>query len=204
MKRFIVGCAFAVLLAGSAALAQEHHAPAAATEETHGEGGGHAASLDKWKWANFILLAGIAGYFIHKHGGGFFAARTAGIQRGIAEAKALREQAEARYTEIERRLAGLGAEIGQLRAQAHAEAAAERDRIRQETQRELAKIAAQAERDIGAASKAAQQELRSHAAALAVGLAERKIRQRLTRETDAALVASAAAELSKHMEARAS
>src|ERR1035441_4856635 len=37
------------------------------------------------KWANFLLLAGLLGYFIGKHAGPFFAARSAGIRRDMDE-----------------------------------------------------------------------------------------------------------------------
>ena len=69
--------------------------------------------------------------------------------------------------------------------------------VREETQREMDKIRKQAEQDIAAAAKAATQELREHAAKLAVALAEQKIRAELTPEVDAELVAAVAADLGR-------
>src|ERR1035437_2398861 len=67
MATVALGLAFT----GSAALAQEH------------EGGGKKPETfaEKYelelKWANFLLLAGVLGYFIGKNAGPFFAARSA-------------------------------------------------------------------------------------------------------------------------------
>ena len=68
------------------------------------------------------------------------------------------------------------------------EAALEGDRIRQETQRELAKIQANADREISSALKAAQIELKSYSAQLAINLARNKVRQRMTPADQDALV----------------
>ncbi len=94
-------------------------APAVEPEETHQTEGRQDLAL--WKLANFVLLAGIAGYFIYKKGGAFFTARTAQIRRGLEEAAQARQDAEARYAEMERRLANLAVEIEGLREQAHQE-----------------------------------------------------------------------------------
>lgn len=153
----------------------------------------HGESADRttlWKGANFVILAGVAGYFIYKKGGAFFAGRTAEIQRGLTEAARLKAEAEARYAEMDRRLAELGAQVETLRQQARQESGTEGERLRQETGRELKRIQAQSEQEAATAVKAARQELRAYSAELAVGLAAGKIRARLTQEADGALVAS--------------
>lgn len=155
--------------------------------QQHGESGDRTTL---WKLGNFVILAGIAGYFIYKKGGPFFAGRTAEIRRGLTEAARLKAEAEARYAEVERRLADLGAQVGSLRQQAHQESEAEGDRLRRETERELKNIQTQTEQEISTAVKAARQELRAYSAELAVGLAAGKIRARLTPEADGVLVAS--------------
>lgn len=183
MKR-IATLARLLVLAGACALllaAQPGEA------EPQGESG-HDVTL--WKLGNFVLLAGVAGYFIYRKGGAFFAGRTAEIRRGLAEAATIKAEAEARYAEVERRLAELGAQVESLRQQAHQESGAEGERLRLETGRELKRIQEQAEQEISAAVKAARQELRVYSAELAVGLAAGKIRARLTPEADGVLVAS--------------
>ncbi len=160
---------------------------ASAMAAEHG-GTGESGNEILWKVANFAVLAGALGYFISKKAGAFFASRTAEIRRGIEEAWRLRKDAEARYAEIEQRLANIGADIDNLRKQAGEESAAEGERVRAETGRDMKKIQAQAEQEIAAAAKAARQELRAYAAGLAIELAERKIREQLTPDSDNALV----------------
>jgi len=151
--------------------------------------------ITAWKLANFILLAGGLGYLIYKKGGAFFRARSEQIRKGIAEAARFKEEAEARYADIEQRLAGLTAEIEHLRKTAREESAAEGERVRLETERNLKKIQAQAEQEIASASKAARQDLRAYSAELAIRLAEQRIRARMTAEIEDQLVASTIAEL---------
>ncbi|MBI3473660.1 MAG: ATP synthase F0 subunit B [Candidatus Solibacter usitatus] len=184
MKPF-AGLLIAVLLLGSSLYSQEH----AATAEQHGTAAeSPEPDLTLWKWANFALLAGALGFLIVKNAGPFFASRSAEIRRGLEEARQARADAEARSAQIEKMMANLGAEIEALRGAAHNEAAAEGERIRQETARELAKIQAQADQDLASALKAAQADLKRHAARLAIELARQKIQQRLTPGDQDALV----------------
>jgi F-type H+-transporting ATPase subunit b len=143
-----------------------------------------------WKWANFIILAGVLGYFIYKNAGAFFRSRTEAIRRGIEEADGLRRDAELRAAEIERRMNNLQDEIDSLRKTAREEMAAENQRLRRETEEDLQKIRKQAEQEISSAAKAARHEVRAHAAELALGLAASKIRDRLSPAADDLLIAS--------------
>jgi F0F1-type ATP synthase membrane subunit b/b' len=149
-----------------------------------------ADRLLPWKAANFALLAGALGYIAYKKGGAFFAARSEAIRRGLDEAARASREAEARYAEMERRLANLGEEVEKLKAQASEEAGAEGERVRAETGRAIQKAGDQAAQDIAAAAKAARQELRAYGAEMAVSLAEKRIRERLTPDSDGALVAT--------------
>jgi F-type H+-transporting ATPase subunit b len=155
-------------------------------QEKGGEGEG--GSLEIWKWANFLVLAGALGYMIGKNAPAFFAARSEQIGKDMADARQEREAAEARAAEVDRRLANLEAEIASLRARAQEEAEAETQRLAEHTATEIARIQARAEQEIVSAGKAARLELKRHAAELAIGLAEQKIRSRLTPETQDSLV----------------
>lgn len=167
-----------LLFAGAAALAAQHG------ESAHG--GTDNTTL--WKLLNFGMLVAGLGFLIYKKAGGFFAARSAEIRKGLVEAAKVKEDAENRYAEMERRLKAIGTEVEALRKQAREESAAESARARAETERELKKIQAQAEQEIAAAAKSARQELRAYSAELAIGLAASKIKQRLTPDTDKAIV----------------
>ena len=150
--------------------------------------GGEGGSLEIWKWANFLVLAGGIGYLIGKKGGPFFAARSAKIRQDMIEAGDARKQAETRAAEVDRRLANLEAEIAALRAESGKEEEAEAAGFGRHTAAEIAKTQAQAEQEIAAAGKAARLELKRYCADLAVGLAEQKIRARMTPETQDELV----------------
>ena len=145
-------------------------------------------SLQIWKWANFLVLAGALGYLIGKKGGPFFAARSVKIRKDMVEAGEVRTEAETRAAEVDRRLANLEAEIAALRAASGKEEEAEAGRVGRHTAAEIAKTQANAEREIAAAGKAARMELKRYCADLAVGLAEQKVRARMTPETQDALV----------------
>jgi F0F1-type ATP synthase membrane subunit b/b' len=145
-------------------------------------------SLQIWKWANFVVLAGGLGYLIGKNGGPFFAARSVKIRQDMIDAGDVRQDAEARAAEVDRRLANLEAEIAALRADSGKEEEAETGRFGRHTAAEIAKTQAQAEQEIAAAGKAARLELKRYCADLAVGLAEQKIRARMTPETEDELV----------------
>ena len=148
------------------------------------EGGG----LQIWKWANFVVLAGGLGYLIGKKGGPFFAARSLKIRQDMIDAGEVRRQAEERAAEVDRRLANLEAEIALLRADSGKEEEAEAGRFVLHTAAEVAKTQVRAEQEIAAAGKAARLELKRYCAELAVGLAEEKIRARMTPETQDGLV----------------
>jgi F-type H+-transporting ATPase subunit b len=162
-----------------------------ATQEAH-----HAEpDMTGWKWANFAILAFALGYLAVKQGGPFFASRSVEIRKGIEDAQKLRADAEARAAEMDARLANLGVEVEAMRKAAKDEAAQEGARIRQETERELAKIQTNADQEIANALKTAQMELKSYSAQLAVDLARKKVRDRMTPADQDSLVQAFTADL---------
>lgn len=157
----------------------------------HGEG--HDGAMPNeiwWKWANFGILAIVLGWLIGKHAGPFFKARTASIQQGIAEARQMKADADARAAAIEAQLDSLKAEVESLRSGAAEEMQAESARLQAETETQLAKIQARSEAEIAAAAKTASQELKAHAANLAVLLAQEQLRTRITQDTQDRLLQS--------------
>ncbi len=152
-------------------------------------------SLELWKWANFLLLAGLLTWAGRKSAAAFFAARSLEIRRSLVEAQEAQANAERRASEVDRRLASLGAEIEALRREAAAEQEAEAGRARREMAAELAKIERHAEREIAAAVKQARLDLKRYSAELALQLAERKIAARMTPPTQEALIDSFARQM---------
>jgi F-type H+-transporting ATPase subunit b len=167
--------------------------------QTHSKSEDHAVL---WKLVNFVLLAGAFGYLMRTKGRVFFAARSKQIFHDLEESARLSREAEARYAEIGFRLASLSTHVEALREQAREESAAEAQRARQEIERDLKRIRMQAEQEIGAAAKAARQQLRAYTAELAVGLAEKKIRERLTPDSEALLLEGTLQDLEQRATAR--
>jgi len=159
--------------------------PAAALRAA--EQGGHD-NLMLYRVVNFLLLGAGLGYLIKKKAGGFFSGRGEAIRRELAEARRLLEESRGRTQGVEERLARLGREIEELRSAGKAEIAAEHARLEQQAEQTIRKILAQAEREMGAAAKAARMELKTYAASLAVDLAEKRVAGRITPRHQQALV----------------
>lgn len=137
---------------------------------------------------NFAVIAGVVIWFSRTRLPGIFRERTASIQNAMREAQLASEEAGRRLAGIEARLSKLDAEIGEMRAAAEKDAAAEEARIHAAAAEEGRKIAQAAEEEIAAAALAARRELTAHAANLAVSLAGKQIK--LDTATDQALVRS--------------
>ncbi|HUA63139.1 MAG TPA: ATP synthase F0 subunit B [Verrucomicrobiae bacterium] len=145
-------------------------------------------SLLIWKWANLVVLAGGLGYLMAKSLPPLFAARTQAILKDMLESQKVRQEADARAAEVDRRLDAIDQEIAALKAESHAETTAEADRLAKHAAGEIARIRAQAEREISDAGKTAQKELRRYTAGLAIELAGKKIGARMTPANEDRLV----------------
>ncbi len=182
MRRLVL----ALVLVCGLCFAQEHgeekkegHA-GAATEE---EGG-----LGVWKWANFLILAGGLGYLIGKNAGPFFANRSMNIRKDMEESLRQRQEAEANAADVDRRLANLDNQIAALRNEGEAEFKRTAERIARQIEEDVAKVQMHASQEVASAGKAAHAELKRYSAELAVGLAEQKVRARMTPAAQQGLV----------------
>lgn len=144
---------------------------------------------------NFLGVAGFFYILLKAKLPQAFRDRTAAIQKGIKDAEAASADASRRLSDIESRLSKLDAEVGEIRASAEREAAAEEQRIRQAAEEDKQKIVAAAEAEIDAIARNARRELKGYAASLAVDLAAREIR--VDDRTDQALVREFVEQLGK-------
>jgi F-type H+-transporting ATPase subunit b len=142
---------------------------------------------------NFAVIAGVLIWAGKKFLPGIFRDRTAAIQKAMQEAQKASAEARQKLAEIEARLQKLDVEIGMMRDSAEKEGEAEEARIKAAAQEDAHKIVAAAEQEIAAAAKAARRQLTSHAADLAVGLAQKQIR--VDAATDKTLVRNFAGQL---------
>lgn len=142
---------------------------------------------------NFVVIAALIIWAGRKFLPGIFRDRTAAIQKAMQEAQKASEEARAKLAEIESRLQRLDVEIGAMRDAAEKEGAAEERHIKAAAEEDARKIVAAAEQEIAAAAKAARRQLTTHAADLAVGLAQKQIH--VDAATDQSLVRNFAAQL---------
>jgi F-type H+-transporting ATPase subunit b len=178
----------------SAAAPQEPAAPPAA----HGEGapaegqgnheGGGSLLGTLGRVFNFAVLVGVLVYFLRAPIAGYLSRRSTEIRRDLTTAAETREAATAELAAVEQKLKALPGEIEALKVRGAREVAAEEARIRQAADAERERMLEQTRREIDLQVKAAERELTRQAADLAVGLAAERIKQTITSEDQARLV----------------
>jgi F-type H+-transporting ATPase subunit b len=136
--------------------------------------------------ANFAVLALLLGFALLKTMPKLLRDRSAAIQKHLVDARVATEEANARLSSVEDRLAKLDGQIAEMRAQAEKDAATEEQRMRAAVENEKTRILAAADQEIASASMMAQRTLQRYAAELAIEQAARKLV--VTAETDRLLV----------------
>ena len=136
---------------------------------------------------NFLIVVFAVGIPLFRFLPRFLRNRKEKLQADIASARKVTEDANARLSAVEARLASLGEEIQKFRAEVERESAGDEARIKASLEEESARIVASAEQEIGMAAAQARRGLRNFAADLAIDQAARQLT--LTAETDRALIA---------------
>ena len=153
--------------------------------ETAEEDPAASATGTVFRWLNFLLVFGGAGYLLKKYGAPFFRANAKAIAASITEASAAKADASRELREAETRVAHLDQELAGVREAARRESAAEAERLRASGHAEIEKINQAARAELAAAERAARQDLRALAASMAVERAGALISSRMTPETRA-------------------
>ena len=120
--------------------------------------------------------------------------RSQTLNHDLSEARKATADAQSRLKAVEDKLAGLGEEMKKFAAQMEQESQEDEKRIKATLDEESARIVAAAEQEIEMTVVQAKRGLRSLAADLTIGQAEKQIA--LTPETDRALIAEFVAEVS--------
>jgi F-type H+-transporting ATPase subunit b len=173
------------------------HGAAASHDAAAGHGEPHGESL--WvtlaRFANFAILVGVIYWLARKPLADHLAARGAQIRKDLVDAAELRTTATARLKDIEAKLAALPGELDQLRKRGAEELESERIRMREAATAERDRLVEQTRREITSQSRAARGQLRAYAATLAVDVAESRLRATLTAAEQASLVDEYAAQM---------
>jgi F0F1-type ATP synthase membrane subunit b/b' len=144
--------------------------------------------LELWKFLNLAIFVGALLYFVKGSVSKAFRERGETIRRELIEARQERDEALEKLAAVEARLKTLDGEVAALQRQSELQAEAERERIANETERELAGLREQAQREIESAGKTARQRLRRFAARQSVLYAEELLRRDLRADDDARLI----------------
>ena len=154
------------------------------------------------KLLNFGILIGLLVYFLRLPLAGYLASRSAQIRQDLVTAADMRAAATAQLAEIEQKMRALPAELDALKRQGADDVRAEQARIAQTAADERARLLEQTRREIDMRLRIARRELTEHAAVLAVGVAETRIRRAITPEDQIRLVDRYSSQLAGAGEAR--
>ncbi len=156
-----------VLIASSAVLASD---PA--------EAGSPVSGL-LWQMLNLAILLAVLAYFGRKPLGKFFAERGTRIRTNLEDAASLLAEAEAHYSQGQRKLIALDEELARIRTDGRRRAEQEREAIVAEAQAAADRIHRDAVATVEQELRRAKASLRAEAAVLATEIAEEILRDRL-------------------------
>jgi F-type H+-transporting ATPase subunit b len=132
------------------------------------------------KLFNFAVLIGVLVYFLRTPIADYLRLRSTQIREALVTAAEIRQTATAQLEAIQRQLALLPSELDALKKRGVEDTAAEEARIAATAKAERARLLEQMRREIDMRLRVARRELTEHAAALAVQVAEDRIRRNIT------------------------
>jgi F-type H+-transporting ATPase subunit b len=140
------------------------------------------------KLTNFALLVGTLVYFLKGPLMRALAASGVQVRQDLVTASEMRAAAAAQLADIQQKMQTLPGELEALRRQGAADVQAEQARIKEAAALERERLLEQMRREIDMRTRIARRELTAHAAALAVGIAEERIRRTITADDHLRLV----------------
>ena len=154
------------------------------------EEAGHGGEWKEWLWKilNFAILVGVLVWFAKKPLQEFLRKRTELIEKTLQEAKAARELAEKALAEVEERLKLKDREIEEIVAHAQQSAKREKDLLVQQGEQMKEKILEQAKNNIDYEVRLAKDSIKAEAVEIALELAEKKLKGKLSSEEQIRLI----------------
>ncbi len=163
------------------------------------EGGEAPQSLFKayfWPIINFVVLVALLVYAMKKADiKGYFKKRTELIEQSLKEAREAKELAQKALAQVEERLRVKDKELEEIIASAKMSGEKEKTRLVEEGARLQEKILEQAKTNIDFEVKQAKSAIKQEAAELAMELAEKKLREKLTKEEQLKLLEESVAKI---------
>lgn len=177
LKNKAAATLFAVLLLTFSAAAQEH-APEAEHAAEHSIG--EMVLGMGWPIANFIILVGTLYYFLNQPLKDYLGGRSSAIRKDLVEAAQLKATATAQLASIEQKLQALPGELRALRTRGAEEITFEEQRIAAAAAADRERLLDQTRREIDLQVRLAKKEILEHAADLSVQLATDRIKKEVT------------------------
>ncbi|MCX5716965.1 MAG: F0F1 ATP synthase subunit B [Nitrospirae bacterium] len=148
-----------------------------------------------WKIINFGILFFIIFKFGKKPLQDFLKKRTELIEKSLKEAREAKELAQKALAEVEERLKARDREIGEIVSSAKESGEKEKGRLIEEGSRMKEKILEQARTNIAYEVKRAKETIMEEASAIAIELAEKKLKEKLTKEEQLKLLEESIAKI---------
>jgi F-type H+-transporting ATPase subunit b len=166
------------LLLSAAVFAQEHAPEAEHAAAEHSIGDMIVGMA--WPVANFIIFVGILYYLLNKPFSEYLSGKSATIRKDLVEAAELRNNANAQLAAIDQKLQALPGEVTALRARGAEEIKAEEQRIAAAAAADRERMLDQTRREIDLQVRLAKKQILEHAADLSVQLATDRIKKEVT------------------------
>lgn len=141
-----------------------------------------------YRLLNFSLLVALLAFFLRKPIKKGFVGRRVEIEKALAEAQRIEEEAEAKFAEYDRKLDQAAAEIAEIAAAIRREGELEKQKIVKNAQAMAVKIEQEAEKAAELEVSKARTALQREAVILAVGVAEELLQKNFTRDDDTRLI----------------
>lgn len=140
------------------------------------------------KTINFLILFGGLAFLLAKPLRKFLEDAGLAVAQTIRKTETAKRRAERKLEALQARIEGLESEVGGIKDAGREAGRKEKGRLLAQAQQEVDRIKSLAELEIDMHSQAAQDELREYAAGLAVTLAEKRIKERLTPELHSRMI----------------
>jgi len=163
-------------------------APAFAAEGGHDQSIGEMILGMGWPVANFIIFVGVIYYFGNGPMKEYLATRSASIRKDLVEAAEIKAAATAQLAAVEQKLQALPGELAALRTRGADEIVSEEKRIATAAEAERERLLEQTRREIDLQVRLAKKDILEHAADLSVQLATERLKKEITPADQARLV----------------
>ena len=171
-------------------------AAVAFASETGGEESGSVLKAYIWPIINFLILVGVMVYALKKADiKGFFKKRTELIEQSIRESREAKELAQKALAEVEERLKLKDTEIASLIEGAKLSGENEKARLMEEGDKLKARILEQARTNIDYEVKRAKESIKQEAVEIAMELAEKKLKEKLSKDEQLKLLEESLAKI---------